>query len=172
MNWFQRGDDGRFLWPGYRENLRALLWLVQLKNGEVKGDETAVGVIPTKAELNLDGLDIDEDDLDTPAHHRRPALEAGDRAPPDAPRAVRGLPEAIWEAHRRVAEGAGERARPDRSHPHDLTKSPGPTRSGALRVVQAVAAEAGPGAWDSAWATPRAAARPARLAPIVLADGP
>ena len=37
VNWFQRGEDGRFLWPGYRDNLRPLLWLMQLKNGEVTG---------------------------------------------------------------------------------------------------------------------------------------
>ena len=42
VNWFQRDpEDGHFLWHGYRDNLRPLLWLLQLKNGEVKGRETA-----------------------------------------------------------------------------------------------------------------------------------
>ena len=57
VNWFQRGDDGRFLWPGYRENLRPLVWLMQYKNGEVSGVETPVGVIPARDELLLEGLD-------------------------------------------------------------------------------------------------------------------
>src|SRR5690606_24787259 len=56
VNWFQRGEDGRFLWPGYRENLRPLVWLMQLQNGEVEGVPTPVGIVPTREELNLDGL--------------------------------------------------------------------------------------------------------------------
>src|SRR5690349_18087710 len=57
VNWFQKDpDDGHFLWPGYRENLRPLIWLMQLKNGEVEGQKTPVGIIPTREELNLDGL--------------------------------------------------------------------------------------------------------------------
>ncbi|HWV26913.1 MAG TPA: phosphoenolpyruvate carboxykinase (GTP), partial [Aeromicrobium sp.] len=55
VNWFQRGDDGRFLWPGYRENLRPLVWLMQYKNGEVEGVKTPVGVLPARDELNLEG---------------------------------------------------------------------------------------------------------------------
>ena len=59
VNWFQRDPaDGHFLWPGYRNNLRPLLWLLQLTNGEVTGTQTPVGIIPTKDELNLDGVDI------------------------------------------------------------------------------------------------------------------
>ena len=42
VNWFQRDpEDGHFLWPGYRDNLRPLLWLLQLKNGEVDGPADA-----------------------------------------------------------------------------------------------------------------------------------
>jgi phosphoenolpyruvate carboxykinase (GTP) len=104
VNWFQRdAEDGHFLWPGYRENLRPLLWLMQLKNGEVTGNQTAVGIIPTKDELALDGLEIDEADLDTiltidvdrwrqEMDFRAKHLEQFDH-----------LPEEIWEAHRRVA---------------------------------------------------------------------
>src|SRR3546814_18459558 len=66
VNWFQRDpQDGHYLWPGYRENLRPLLWLLQLKNGEVKGQQTPVGIIPTKEELNLEGVDITPEDLET-----------------------------------------------------------------------------------------------------------
>ena len=59
VNWFQRDpEDGHFLWPGYRDNLRPLLWLLQLKNGEVTGRHTPVGILPTKEELNLEGVEI------------------------------------------------------------------------------------------------------------------
>ncbi|EON25691.1 phosphoenolpyruvate carboxykinase [Nocardioides sp. CF8] len=104
VNWFQRGEDGRFLWPGYRDNLRPLLWLLQLKNGEVKGRETPVGILPTKEELNLEGVDITPEDLDTilsidtdrwkqEMGFREEHLQQFDR-----------MPDAIWEAHRRVAK--------------------------------------------------------------------
>ncbi len=104
VNWFQKDpEDGHFLWPGYRENLRALLWLMQLKNGEVTGRATPVGIIPTKEELNLDGLEIDESDLDTllTIDRDRWLLEIARREEHLA--AFDGLPEEIWEAHRRVA---------------------------------------------------------------------
>lgn len=104
VNWFQRDDeDGHFLWPGYRENLRALLWLVQLKKGEVTGRRTAVGILPTKDELDLVGLEIDEDDLDTilDVDVQRWREEMGHRE--EHLRQFADLPEEIWEAHRRVA---------------------------------------------------------------------
>jgi len=102
VNWFQRGEDGHFLWPGYRDNLRPLLWLMQLKAGEVTGRTTPVGIIPTKEELNLDGVEITPEDLETiltidnarwqqEIEHRDVHLSA-----------FHDLPEEIWEAHRRV----------------------------------------------------------------------
>jgi phosphoenolpyruvate carboxykinase (GTP) len=102
VNWFQRGDDGRFLWPGYRENLRPLLWLMQLKAGEVSGRQTPVGIIPTREELNLEGLEIDSDDLDTilTIDNARWQQEIANRDVHLT--AFHDLPEEIWEAHRRV----------------------------------------------------------------------
>ncbi|MDT9595281.1 phosphoenolpyruvate carboxykinase (GTP) [Nocardioides zeae] len=104
VNWFQRdAEDGHFLWPGYRENLRALLWLVQLKKGEVKGQTTPVGIIPTREELNLEGLDIPEADLERilSIDNTRWQQEIGFRE--EHLQQFSGLPEEIWEAHRRVA---------------------------------------------------------------------
>ena len=65
VNWFQRDpDDGHFLWPGYRDNLRPLLWLLQLRNGEVTGRQTPVGIVPLPEELELTGMDLRPGDLD------------------------------------------------------------------------------------------------------------
>jgi phosphoenolpyruvate carboxykinase (GTP) len=103
VNWFQRGEDGRFLWPGYRDNLRPLLWLMQLRNGEVSGVETPVGILPKKEELDLTGVDVAPDDLekilsiDVPRWRQ----EMGFRS--EHLKQFDGLPEEIWEAHRRVA---------------------------------------------------------------------
>jgi phosphoenolpyruvate carboxykinase (GTP) len=109
VNWFQRDtEDGHFLWPGYRDNLRALLWLMERKNGDVRGNRTAVGILPTEDELNLDGLEIDPADL---AHlltidTARWRQEMGFRERHLAQ--FEGLPEEIWAAHRRVATQLGE----------------------------------------------------------------
>jgi phosphoenolpyruvate carboxykinase (GTP) len=104
VNWFQRGDDDRFLWPGYRENLRPLLWLMQLKNGEVKGRQTAVGIIPTREELNLDGLDEQTlSDLDSVLTIDKARWQQEIDYREEHLKQFDGLPEEIWEAHRRVA---------------------------------------------------------------------
>ena len=103
VNWFQRDpEDGHFRWPGYRENLRALLWLVQLRNGEVTGRPTPVGVLPTLEELRLDGLEISQDDLDAilTIDVERWRQEMGFRE--EHLNQFDNLPESIWEAHRRV----------------------------------------------------------------------
>ncbi|TXL57535.1 phosphoenolpyruvate carboxykinase (GTP) [Aeromicrobium terrae] len=107
VNWFQKDpEDGHFLWPGYRENLRPLIWLMQLKNGEVEGNKTPVGIIPTREELNLDGLEIGEDldrilAIDEERWRQEMGFREGHLSQFD------GLPEEIWEAHRRVAGDLG-----------------------------------------------------------------
>ncbi|EFQ84435.1 phosphoenolpyruvate carboxykinase (GTP) [Aeromicrobium marinum DSM 15272] len=104
VNWFQRDpEDGHFLWPGFRENVRALVWLIESKNGLVKGNPTPVGMIPTKDELLLEGLEIEPGDLDTllTIDIERWKQEIGYRE--EHLKQFVGLPEEIWEAHRRVA---------------------------------------------------------------------
>jgi phosphoenolpyruvate carboxykinase (GTP) len=104
VNWFQRDpEDGHFLWPGYRDNLRPLLWLMQLKNGEVTGRQTPVGIVPTEEELNLTGMNLRPGDLDKllTIDTDRWRQEMGYREEHLAQ--FEGLPEEIWAAHRRVA---------------------------------------------------------------------
>jgi phosphoenolpyruvate carboxykinase (GTP) len=103
VNWFQRDpENGHYLWPGYRDNLRPLLWLLRLARGEVRGLQTPVGIVPVKDELDLDGVDIAPRDLETiltidtqrwqqEMKYREQHLEQ-----------FAGLPEEIWQAHRRV----------------------------------------------------------------------
>ncbi|HLA77432.1 MAG TPA: phosphoenolpyruvate carboxykinase (GTP) [Vicinamibacteria bacterium] len=58
VNWFRQGPSGEFLWPGYGENLRVLLWMVDRLEGRGKGVETPIGTVPTADALNLDGLEL------------------------------------------------------------------------------------------------------------------
>lgn len=108
VNWFQKDPgDGHYLWPGYRDNLRPLLWLLQLRNGEVTGRQTPVGILPLKEELALDGCEVDPAELDVLLDLDVPRWreEMGFRE--EHLRQFDGLPDEIWEAHRRVTEALG-----------------------------------------------------------------
>ncbi len=64
VNWFRKSAEGKFLWPGFGDNSRVLAWIVGRLEGEAEGVETPLGVLPTKAALPTDGLDIADADLD------------------------------------------------------------------------------------------------------------
>ena len=62
-NWFRKNDDGKFLWPGFGDNMRVLLWILDRCDGKVDAVESPIGYLPKKEDLNLAGLDISEEDL-------------------------------------------------------------------------------------------------------------
>ncbi|MDH4451501.1 MAG: phosphoenolpyruvate carboxykinase (GTP) [Rhodoferax sp.] len=57
-NWFRKGADGKFVWPGYGENMRVLKWMIDRIEGKAVGTETGFGVAPTYTEINWSGLDF------------------------------------------------------------------------------------------------------------------
>lgn len=63
VNWFRRGADGRFLWPGFGENSRVLKWITERIEGKGEGVETPIGKIPTAEQLDLEGLDVSVEDV-------------------------------------------------------------------------------------------------------------
>jgi phosphoenolpyruvate carboxykinase (GTP) len=58
VNWFRKGADGKFLWPGYGENVRVLKWIVERIEGSAPATETPIGLVPTSNALTLDGLNV------------------------------------------------------------------------------------------------------------------
>jgi phosphoenolpyruvate carboxykinase (GTP) len=64
VNWFRRGDDGRFLWPGFGENSRVLKWAIERIEHKADGRTTPIGIVPTADDLDLSGLDVDAGDVD------------------------------------------------------------------------------------------------------------
>ncbi|MDO4929246.1 MAG: phosphoenolpyruvate carboxykinase (GTP) [Corynebacterium sp.] len=63
VNWFRRGDDGRFLWPGFGENTRVLKWIVDRIEGRVGAEETVVGYTARAEDLDLEGLEEPVEDV-------------------------------------------------------------------------------------------------------------
>jgi phosphoenolpyruvate carboxykinase (GTP) len=100
VNWFRKNTAGKFVWPGYGENSRVLKWIVERLEGEAEAATTAIGLVPGKESLDLDGLTLSDAELDLlltvdhdvwteeaaliPPHYRK----FGDR-----------LPAALWEEH-------------------------------------------------------------------------
>ncbi len=56
VNWFRTAADGRFVWPGFGENLRVLLWMIDRVKGRGSATETPIGLVPTESALDWDGL--------------------------------------------------------------------------------------------------------------------
>ncbi|MFE4633922.1 phosphoenolpyruvate carboxykinase (GTP) [Streptomyces sp. NPDC056773] len=64
VNWFRKNDAGKFVWPGFGENSRVLKWIVGRLDGTAEGVETPIGILPTVASLDTDGLDLPAADLE------------------------------------------------------------------------------------------------------------
>ncbi|MQA60942.1 MAG: phosphoenolpyruvate carboxykinase (GTP) [Actinophytocola sp.] len=63
VNWFRRGEDGRFLWPGFGENSRVLKWVIERIEGKAAANETPIGWVPTVDELDIEGLSEPAEDI-------------------------------------------------------------------------------------------------------------
>jgi phosphoenolpyruvate carboxykinase (GTP) len=63
VNWFRKGADGKFLWPGFGENSRVLSWIIERVEGKGEGVETPIGIAPAEGALFLDGLDVTADQI-------------------------------------------------------------------------------------------------------------
>jgi phosphoenolpyruvate carboxykinase (GTP) len=64
VNWFRKSADGKFLWPGYGENVRVLKWILERVEGRGAAEETPIGYVPAKSGLTLDGVKISGEALD------------------------------------------------------------------------------------------------------------
>jgi phosphoenolpyruvate carboxykinase (GTP) len=64
VNWFKKGADGKFLWPGFAENIRVLDWIIGRLEASNEGVPSAVGIVPKAGELNTSGIDVDQSTLD------------------------------------------------------------------------------------------------------------
>ena len=63
VNWFRRDEDGRFMWPGYGENSRVLKWIFDRIDGNANATKTAIGYLPSPADIDITGLNVTDADM-------------------------------------------------------------------------------------------------------------
>ena len=110
VNWFRQDKSGNFLWPGFGENLRVLRWIIDRCENRVDGIETPIGFLPEAKDIDVTGLDVApetletllsinaqqwEDELDSVGEYLN---EFGDRLPDDLRREQRQVVEALKQA--------------------------------------------------------------------------
>jgi phosphoenolpyruvate carboxykinase (GTP) len=63
VNWFRRSADGRFLWPGFGENMRVLKWAIEQVEGKTSSQDGPIGLVPTTDAIDVEGLDVSAADM-------------------------------------------------------------------------------------------------------------
>jgi phosphoenolpyruvate carboxykinase (GTP) len=95
VNWFRKDDGGKFLWPGYGQNMRVIQWIIDRVRGRAEGVESSIGLLPRHRDLNWKGLDFHQDIYDQLMEVTRSGIQDevkelkeyftrfGDRLPPE-----------------------------------------------------------------------------------------
>ncbi|MBF4616014.1 phosphoenolpyruvate carboxykinase (GTP) [Curtobacterium sp. VKM Ac-1376] len=115
VNWFRKGDDGSFLWPGFGENVRVLAWIADRVHGAADAEETGLGLRPVAGALDLDGLTLGDDTLaalfavdpeswlDECARTDEFFGQLGESVPPELHEHLAALRSRLWHDHEGTA---------------------------------------------------------------------
>ncbi|MEA4939943.1 MAG: phosphoenolpyruvate carboxykinase (GTP) [Christensenella sp.] len=76
VTWFRKGENGKFLWPGFGENSRVLKWIVERVNGKADAVKTPIGYMPKKEDLYLEGLNVSDAAIDELFHLEKEEWQA------------------------------------------------------------------------------------------------
>ncbi len=108
VNWFRKDAEGRFLWPGFGENIRVLKWIIQRLSGDSKAVTTPIGYLPAAGSLDLEGLDISWSDL---AQLLTVDVQAWKLEAEHIPEFFRTfhqhLPDRLWDLHEELEDRLG-----------------------------------------------------------------
>jgi phosphoenolpyruvate carboxykinase (GTP) len=108
VNWFRKDAGGRFVWPGFGENMRVLKWIIQRLSGDAEAVTTPIGNLPAPGSLDLDGLDLSQADLDLLLTVDTQAWQAEAAQIPEFFRTFGPeLPRRLWELQQDLADRLG-----------------------------------------------------------------
>ncbi len=108
VNWFRTDEKGKFIWPGFGENMRVLEWIVNRVNGSAKAVETALGLQPAAEHLNTTGLDINTETLKDLLALRSEDWQAEVQSQEQFFKEIGSkMPPEIWEEHRALRARLG-----------------------------------------------------------------
>jgi phosphoenolpyruvate carboxykinase (GTP) len=113
VNWFRVDARGKLIWPGYRENLRVVKWILERCDGIGNGRETPIGIVPTPDAIDQNGLGISKDAMEALV-----AVEPGDWAEASADQETffkslgSRVPAEMFEEQKRLADALGGAAVP------------------------------------------------------------
>src|ERR1039457_1303014 len=108
VNWFRRDAGGRYVWPGFGENIRVLKWIIQRLSGDAEAVPTPIGQLPAPGSLDLDGLDLSQADLDLLLTVDTRAWQAEAEQIPAFFRTFGAeLPGRLWELQQQLADRLG-----------------------------------------------------------------
>jgi phosphoenolpyruvate carboxykinase (GTP) len=111
VNWFRKGPDGKFLWPGYGENARVLKWIVERLEGEAQAVDTPIGRLPTREGLDLSGLSISDAAMESLlCVDPEVWVEEASLIPDSYRKFGDRLPAALWEQYEALTQRLGIRA--------------------------------------------------------------
>ncbi|UTP39641.1 phosphoenolpyruvate carboxykinase (GTP) [Phenylobacterium sp. LH3H17] len=111
VNWFRKGADGKFLWPGYGDNSRVLKWIVQRLEGDAEAVDTPIGRLPTKESLDLSGLNLGDAALSTLLSVDAEVWAEEASLIPEAYRKFGDrLPKELWAQYEALTQRLGARA--------------------------------------------------------------
>ena len=108
VNWFRQDSDGRFLWPGFGDNLRVLRWIIDRCEGRVEATQTAIGYLPAPGDIDITGLNLDPSTMESllnvdKENWRQEMQEIGDYLEEYGSR----LPQELLEQQREVLNNLG-----------------------------------------------------------------
>ncbi len=63
VNWFRKDDDGKFIWPGFGDNIHVLAWIFRRCDEEAAADDSLLGLVPAEGEIDIEALDVSKDDM-------------------------------------------------------------------------------------------------------------
>ncbi|HNX68844.1 MAG TPA: phosphoenolpyruvate carboxykinase (GTP) [Candidatus Omnitrophota bacterium] len=109
INWFRKDDDGKFIWPGFGDNIRVMKWIMQRIDGKAGARETAVGILPEAKDFDLSGLTIPKEKIEK-LFSVEPSEWAGELQEIEKYLGRFGshMPAEIWAEYKKLAEKLGQ----------------------------------------------------------------